>query len=316
MRGRVYVAAAGVFSVLVVGACSHGSGVQSAAGDMTVNAGRADSAVSAGGLSGSTAQPSTTKLAPSTRGYGAAVQQTVKLSDPTAKIRIADLTVAVSGAANVAHRANDADAITAAAGGEVDSDDRTSGRHATATLQLRVPPGALQDTLRKLSALGRERSRQLSTTDVTQQVADVTSRIISARDSINRLRVLYANAHKVRDVIQIEDELNTREADLESLQARQRTLQRQTALATVNLSLVTASKKAVVAHKHHTNRGGFIGGLDRGWDGFVAAAAWVANAVGTLLPFLALLIIVAAVVRRWGWPRHRPAPTAAPAPSE
>jgi hypothetical protein len=235
-----------------------------------------------------------------------------------AKIRVAGLTVAVKHASDVAHQADAADGIALAAGGEVDTDDRTSGPHASADLQLRVPPAALQPTLRQLSGLGDERYRKLSTTDVTQEVADVGSRIASARDSIKRLRVLYASAQKVRDVIQIESELNTREADLESLQARQRSLSLETADATINLSLVTAAKKkpVVVHHKPAHHRGGFVSGLDRGWDGFVAAAVWVANAVGTVLPFVALLVIVAIAVRRLGWAvphrgaRDLPAPDA------
>src|SRR6201999_993676 len=131
--------------------------------------------------------------------------------------------------------------ITEQVGGEVDADDRTSGRHATATLQLRVPPASLESVLHELGKLGTEQSRTVSTTDVTQQVADVSSRVISAQQSIARLRTLYGHATKVSDVIEIEGELNTREADLESLEAQQRSLAGETQLATITLRLVTAA---------------------------------------------------------------------------
>ena len=52
----------------------------------------------------------------------------------------------------------------------------------------------------------------------------MTSRVASAQQAIVRLRTLYGKAAKVRDVIAIEGELNSREADLESLQAQQRAL--------------------------------------------------------------------------------------------
>jgi hypothetical protein len=181
-------------------------------------------------------------------------------------------------------------------------------------LVLRVPPPSLTSVLDQLSGLGKERSRQLSTTDVTQKVADVDSRVRSAQDSIVRLRALYDGAKKVADVIAIEQELNDREANLESLQAQQRALARQTAMATVTLTLQTA---AVTPAKpaHHQSRGGFVGGLERGWHGFVAAASWFATALGTLLPFLLLLALLG-VVGRVVWRRlpRRPAPV--PAPSE
>jgi hypothetical protein len=322
MQRRVYVVAAAVLSVLVVGACSHdgASSVSKAAlGAAPVAAGGQSSVASgngAGSAGGGTGSYGTGAPAQSQARDAAAASASELVH--ASKIRVASLTVAVKGTVNVAKQADAAGAIATAAGGEVDADDRTSGRHATANLQLRVPPAALQPTLRQLAKLGAETYRKLSTTDVTQEVADVGSRIASAHDSIKRLRVLYASAQKVRDVIQIETELNTREADLESLQARQRSLSLETADATINLSLVTAAKKkaAVVHRKPAKHRGGFVGGLDRGWDGFVAAAVWVASAVGTVLPFLALLVILGLAARRFGWPAPHRRPSPAPTPSD
>jgi hypothetical protein len=314
MRRRAHVAAAGVLTLLAVSACSHDSGSKSGSahgGQVAVPA-QAGSRVygSTAGLGASGA--GTAALRPQQLSAADRVQANsalaIKLANTGARIRVAYLKVAIKGAANVAAKADEADVLAADVGGEVESDDRTSGRQASAMLQLRVPPEVLQSTLHKLSRLGHELARQLSTTDVTQQVADVNSRIVSARDSIQRLRLLYANAQKVRDVIQIENELSSREANLESLQARQRALARQTSLATINLTLVTAAKKAAAVHKPAKKRGGFVGGITRGWNGFVAAAVWVASAIGTVLPFAALALLLAVALRRWGWPRHRPAP--------
>lgn len=235
------------------------------------------------------------------------------------KIRVARMTVAVKGAANVADKADQAETIADQVGGEVDRDNRTSGPDASASLLLRVPPDALTDTLTQLSQLGREKYRALSSTDVTQRVADVRSRVQSAEDSIARLRVLFHHATKIGDIIEIESELNSREADLESLQAQQRALARQTSMASITLSLVTAPKPPPAppkpAKKHHDNA--FVAGLKNGWGGFTAAAAWVAGAVGTLLPFVLLLLLVGLAVR-WAWPRirHGHHPTPAPTPSE
>ena len=323
MRRGAYVAAAGVLTVLAVGACSHDSAGKNAsnAGAIAAPAAGRDAVYgSAAGTDGSAAgalqrRAASVPAMSSTTGTQADSATAAKLANTGAKIRIASLRVAVKGAGNVAAKADQADALVARAGGEVDSDDRTTGRDASASLVLRVPPTELQPTLHKLSALGHELGRELSTTDVTQQVADVGARIVSARDSIRRLRVLYASAQKVRDVIQIENELSSREANLESLQARQRALASQTSLATINLTLSTAThKKAAVVHKPAKKRGGFVGGIERGWNGFVAAAVWISNAVGTILPFAAVALLVAWAARRWGWQRHRPAAT--PAPSE
>jgi hypothetical protein len=225
------------------------------------------------------------------------------------KIFTATISVAVKGADNVARKADDAITIVGGIGGEVDSDDRTAGKHAYATLRLLVPPDDLQKVLTDLSKLGKETSRSGSAQDVTTKVADVNSRVTSAQQAITRLRTLYAKASKVRDVIAIEDELNTREADLESLQAQQRALTAETSMATITLQLTTAGK----AHHHAAakHRGGFLGGLDRGWDAFRSVAGWLATALGAILPFL-LLALLLALGGRLLWPRARRAVPAVP----
>jgi hypothetical protein len=233
--------------------------------------------------------------------------------DEGIKIFTATMSVAIKGASNVALKANEAGDIVTGLGGEVDSDDRTAGKHAYATLRLLVPPDDLRSVLTQLSKLGRETSRSGSTRDVTTEVADVNSRVASAEQAITRLRTLYAKAAKVRDVISIESELNRREADLESLQAQQRALSRKTSMATITLQLTTANKP--VHHAAAKHRGGFLGGLHRGWDAFRSAAGWLATALGAILPFL-LVVLVLAIGARLLWPRtRRPAP-APSAPAE
>jgi hypothetical protein len=285
---RIRVVAAGIGAVLVlgaVGACTHDNG-----------GGSAGSAASGAAVDNAVAAPGA-KSAPRANSSSSVAGD---LALGRAEIRAAQMTVTIRHGQSVAAKADAAEAIATRVGGEVDSDDRTSGKYASATLVLRVPPDTLSATLTALSRLGIERSRELSTQDVTSKVADVNSRVTSARDSIARLRVLYAHAVKVSDVIAIESELAERESDLESLEAQQRALDAQTSMATVTLSLAAA---AAVPPVHH-ERTGFLGGLENGWDAFAGAAAWVATAVGALLPFLVLLGLVA-VAARLLWPRMR-----------
>jgi hypothetical protein len=122
--------------------------------------------------------------------------------------------------------------------------------------------------------------------------------------------LLDGGAQRVADIIRIEDELSQREAALESLQARQRALAQETQLATITLQLVTAApRKAGAHHQRARHDGGFVGGLQRGWRGFTTAAGWLAAALGTVLPFLAVLLVLAAAARA-ARGRHKPARTA------
>jgi hypothetical protein len=298
---RKTIAVAALLAAVGVGAaaCSHSSGGSTSVG---ANQARLNAPV-AGAPSEPALAPGTTSSHISSGRDAAAVQHLVEQE----QIRTAQMTVAVKGSDHVAQRADTAAAIAAQMGGEVTRDDRTSGRHATALLVLRVPPTQLEPTLQALSQLGTEKSRQVSTVDVTQRVADVASRVASARAAIAQLRDLYRRAVKVRDVIEVETQLASREADLESLEARARALANQTALATITLQLVTAAKpkpKPVPA-KHYS---GFVGGLERGWHAFTTAVAWLAVAIGALLPFLVVAALLAALawqVRR----RTRPRPS-------
>ena len=312
MRRWLVGAGALLAGVLLVGctASSNGGAGKNAAGAMEAASGaNAPAAADAAGGAGTKndAVTGTTNRPPGS---------TRLLADDSAKIRVAQMTVDIARG-KVAEAADRAESIALGVGGEVDTDDRSSGRYATASLLLRVPPSSLTSVLGQLGRLGHEESRQLSTTDVTERVADVNSRVASAQQAIARLRALYSSATKVGDVISVESELSQRESDLESLQAQQRALQRQTSLASITLTLQTAKAVAKPApRKHHHSRSGFVGGLSRGWDGFVAAAKWVATAVGTLLPFLVLLALLA-VAARIAWRRRpHPAPAPVPTPSE
>ena len=249
---------------------------------------------------------------------GSAADTSAKLvADSRAVIRTAQITVGVTDAAAVTTQANKAEALVTARGGEVFGDDRNDGsgqdmparaRDATATLTLKVPPAQLPATLTALSQLGTEQSRSLTSQDVTTQVADVSARLASAAASIARLRTLYASATTVTNVIAIEDELSQREADLESLQAQQRALSSETAMATVTLVLTTVTPPAPPRHHHYRGIGGAFA---NGWHHFGSAAQWLVTALAAVLPFAVLLALIVAAGL---WARRR-RPAAHPTPA-
>ncbi len=172
-------------------------------------------------------------------------------------------------------------------------------------LVARVPADILEETVDRIGDLGEVTSRSSNARDVTEQLVDLDSRVKSQRASINRMRVLLTEADDLGDVIAIESELSSREADLESLLARQAELGDLATLATVS---VTWQTPAAVLDPAAT--GGFWAGLQAGWDAFVKAGTWLVTGLGAVLPFLLLgalvLLPVAASRRR----RMRPASSA------
>jgi hypothetical protein len=242
-------------------------------------------------------------------GVGTADTTTAPPVSSRALVKTADMTVRVP---NVEAQAHSAIQIARSHGGDVLADERAgSSDHASAQLTLEVAPASFSEVLDRLAGLGEQVSRKSSTDDVTQQVADINSRLESMRASLDRVRALYAKAVSISDVIGIESQVAKREADYESLQAQQRSLTKQAAHSIVHLQLV--AKQVVVAHarKHSA---GVLDKFGRGWDAFIATARWTLGAIGTVLPFVVLLGGIG-LVALWLRRRHAATPSSPPVQS-
>jgi hypothetical protein len=241
----------------------------------------------------------------------AGAQQQRVIPDERAIIYTAQLTVRVD---DVSAAGQEAENIAAAAGGMVteEQSDSSGGRSgATARLTIRVPPAEFRNVMGKLAGLGEKLSSTQSAADVTTQVVDVEARIESQRRSVARVRALLDRARNIGEVVNIESELASREADLDALLARQKQLSTQTDLATVTATLVGPAAE----EPEDDPELGFLAGLRSGWEGFTTALAVMLTVFGAILPFLALVAVLW-LPARWLLRRNRPVPTTFPAPAE
>ncbi|MFJ6141450.1 DUF4349 domain-containing protein [Kitasatospora sp. NPDC092286] len=178
-------------------------------------------------------------------------------------------------------------------------------------ITLKVPSAAFQQTLDQLSALGEVLSRKSQADDVTQQVADVASRVQSQQASVERVRALMGQAKSLADITSLESELSRREADLESLQKQQKELAARTSLSTLTLD---ARREPTPAHTDAPDApkqseegfwhsvGSALGG---GWDVLVTIVRGLAIAVAAVAPFL--LVLGPAAFAFWFLRRRRAA---------
>ena len=152
-------------------------------------------------------------------------------------------------AKNVGAALSTATSIVTAAGGYV-SAENTSGTgsgtgsgsaasKATANVTLKIPAAVYPATLAKLTGagLGTQLSLQQQAQDVTQQVADVGSRVASDEAAIAQLRTLLKHAGDVSSLLTVQNQIDSQESDLESMLAQQSALNHETAYATVTLTL-------------------------------------------------------------------------------
>jgi hypothetical protein len=174
-----------------------------------------------------------------------------------------------------------------------------------ATLVVRVPTAKLEVVIDDVQAQGDVVRVVSDEQDVTGTVADVNSRVRSAQASVERIRILLSQADTIGDVVRIESELARREADLESLQAQQRALADQTSLATLSVSVLAPE----VADPGPTKGDeGFLAGLQRGWNALVTVVVAGLTAVGVVLPF-GVVALVVALPLILVWRRRHPTPT-------
>ncbi|GGM12021.1 hypothetical protein GCM10010129_64910 [Streptomyces fumigatiscleroticus] len=227
-------------------------------------------------------------------------------------IRTASLTVQVE---DVPKALDGARTAAENAGGYVGDETTTrdeDGRERTRVV-LRVPVEKYEEVLTDLEGAGKLLNRSAKAQDVTDQVVDVESRIRSQRASVARIRELMDRATKLADVVTLEGELSTRQADLEALLAQQASLEDRTSLATITLSL----SRTPVDEPAGDDDPGFTDALAGGWNAFVTVVRWLAMALGAALPFAAASALLVLVWLRLVRPRlpRRPAtaPSTAPA---
>ncbi|MFN8167269.1 MAG: DUF4349 domain-containing protein [Candidatus Nanopelagicales bacterium] len=162
----------------------------------------------------------------------------------------------------------------------------------SSTTTLRLANDKVDALLRDVAALGTVETSSRSSADVSAEVADVDARVRTAEASLARVRALMGKATSIGDIVALEGELSRRQADLEALQARQRTLADQTAQATVTVRLYDESAPAPVEE-----RTGFLAGLAAGWDAFTGAMVAALTVLGALVPFLIVLVPAGLLVR-------------------
>jgi hypothetical protein len=221
------------------------------------------------------------------------VTTSVRLPQPASIIYTASLTIR---AASVAAATAKATNLIGAAGGYISSEQQisTPGSPGSAqvSLTLKIPVAQYAPTLSRLqTALGKKVFLSQQAQDVTQQVADVGSRVTSAQAAIRQLRALLSRAGSVSELLAVQDEINSQESSLESLLAQQRALAHETSYATVSLLLVSHHARIVA---HHA---------------LLAVITALLIALGAALPFLlpmALLAGIGFAARRWLARRRTP----------
>lgn len=200
-------------------------------------------------------------------------------------VRTAVMTVGTEDPVAAGRRA---ESTAVAMNGYVESVSTEGSR--SATVVLRVPSERYDDALASLRDQGEVRSLEVTADDVTAGQADLDARIRAQRASVARVQDLMRRAGTLSEVVQVEQELASRQSELESLESQRARLADQVAMATIT-STFTASGDSSAP-----------GWWSPAGDALVAAWQGLVVVVAALSPLIVLAAVAAAaalaIVRR------------------
>ncbi len=189
--------------------------------------------------------------------------------------------------------ATEVEGIVVASGGRVDSRSESvdiDGDNPSAYLWVRIPADVLDQTLSDIQQLGIVESQSRNNQDVTLQRIDLEARIAVLEGAISRLRDLLDTASTTAEIIEIEAALGDRQAELDSLQGQLDYLTDQVDYASYGIDLRTPE----AAPEREPD--GFVEGIVAGWMGMLAFFAGSVVVAGMLVPWLAGVLVIGAVV--------------------
>ncbi len=246
------------------------------------DSGSADSSVGGGAVAPEPAFPGSPEGAPSDQAD----------ADPDRQVvTTATASVAVEDPADGAQQVSE---LVESAGGRVDERTEQAGsgedgvEGAAAHLVVRVPATELTDVLADLDDLGDVESVSVSRSDVTTRAVDLDARISALQTSVGRLQALMDGAATTEALLAAEEALSERQGELESLQSQRALLADQVELSTLSVHLVPFGVAPAGGPQ------GFLDGLGTGWRALVAASGATVVVLGVLLPWVAVVVLVAA----------------------
>lgn len=122
-----------------------------------------------------------------------------------------------------------------AAGGYVETESMSGQPLRSGTLTARVPVQKYESVMEDLKANARVLTESTNTEDVTTQAVDAQARLKALRAEEESLLGLYGRARNVEEILKLRGQLSTIRQEIESVDARIKSLARMSALSTIEI---------------------------------------------------------------------------------
>jgi hypothetical protein len=177
--------------------------------------------------------------------------------------------------------------LTAAAQGYMaDEDHGQTDTRINQDMAILIPEGKFDTFLVSLEGLSKKiLRRNITTQDVTAEIEDMTVRLKTKKALESQYNEILRQARTVKDMLAIEEQLGTVREEIESMEARKRSMDKQIAYSVIDLSIF----QITAPEPDYGDR--FVDALLEGWQGLT----------GMLLSIIAswpLLILITPLA--WG----------------
>ena len=198
---------------------------------------------------------------------------------------------------DVTETRRDVQRIVDAQGGDVTEEDtRTDegGASSYSRFVIRVPSNRFDAAMSALEQVDGLVAAGRGSDDVSTEVIDNAVRVRAQEASLKRVELLLAESTSLKDLIWIESQLTTRQAELDSLKSQQSWLTDQTSLSTITVDITQkqVAEDAPPAKKKDTEPAGFLDGLGGGMKALGSTFAAIGLIVGALLPFAIVALVI------------------------
>lgn len=113
----------------------------------------------------------------------------------------------------------------------------SSSWQTNANYTVKIPSGRFDEAMKTAGNLGILKEHSISTQDVTEQFYDLQTRLSNKKVMRDNLRKYLSQAKDVKDMLQIEKELNSVLSDIEFMEGRMKRLSNQIDYSTISVSV-------------------------------------------------------------------------------
>ncbi len=192
--------------------------------------------------------------------------------------------------------------ITQAHGGFISSSSLSDvGGRNNGQVTLRVPQTDFYPAIEEIEALGTVGSKQVSGQDVTGEFIDLDARLSNLKKQELRLQEILKTAVTVKDVLEIEHELERVRGEIESLTGRLNFLNQSVEMSTITVS-------AVEPASFFSDGSGVADTLRQAAGGFIESLRGIIIFTGYIIPvllFITLIFLAALGIKKKIVPRFR-----------